>query len=127
MIQTRLEADTGKLKLEIAVLQEQKSNLESSFECLKNKAAEDALRHSQAVSRSAREYEKKLAQQESSSNRIFGAEERRASRVERELDEAKKELLDVKKGLGESENTVAVLKGTLTVINSELEAVKDRA
>ena len=109
------------MRVEIAVLQEQKTSLEWQLDNLKNKVADDARLHAQALASASEDAEKKLAQQESSSNRLLQAEERRASRVEQDLRDAKKELSGVKKELEESKKTIAVLQEKLVVAHSALE------
>ena len=115
------------MRVEIAVLQEQKTSLEWQLDNLKNKVADDARLHAQALASASEDAEKKLAQQESSSNRLLQAEERRASRVEQDLREAKNELSGVKKELEESKKTIAVLQEKLVVACSALEAAKTDA
>jgi chromosome segregation ATPase len=112
------------LKVEIAVLQEQKTSLEWQLDNLKNKVADDARLHANALASVSEDFNKKLAYQESSSNRVLQAEERRTSRVEKDLGDAKKELSSVKKESEESKKTIAVLQEKLAISHSELESAK---
>jgi len=122
-----MESSTSKLKVEVATLQEQKSNLEASLNDLRKKAEEDSTLQRQAHTNVVSDYENRSAQQEANLGRIVQAEERRAARAEKELEDAKVELNDLKRDLREAKKAEVVLEDKLAAVHAELDAVKMRA
>jgi chromosome segregation ATPase len=122
-----MESSTSKLKVEVATLQEQKSNLEASLNDLRKKAEEDSTLQRQAHTNVVSDYESRFAQQEANLGRITQAEERRAARAEKELEDAKVELNDLKRDLREAKKAEVVLEDKLAAVHAELDAVKKRA
>jgi chromosome segregation ATPase len=126
-MKTKLESNTGKLKIEIAVLQEQKTSLEACLSDVSNRAADDSrlqrLAHANAIS----EYENKISQQEITNARILQAEERRATRAEKELDDLKNEINELKRDLRLAKKAGTDLGEKLVNVQVELEATKTRA
>lgn len=103
-----MEAISGKLQLEIAVLREQKTNLQRSLDDVKV----ESRRLHEALTSSAVESEKRLSQQETISNHLVQSETLRATYLEHELEEVKK--------------TETTLRQQLAIADGELEESRKR-
>ncbi|KAF7357779.1 hypothetical protein MVEN_00823900 [Mycena venus] len=88
---TKLESAVGKLNVELALLREQKANIQASL----NQVTEDAATQRASFLGVSVDYENKLSKQEETHGKLIQAEERRAIAAEREAADAKQKVEDL--------------------------------
>ncbi|TFK37394.1 hypothetical protein BDQ12DRAFT_713501 [Crucibulum laeve] len=89
----KLESATGKLKTEIAILQEQKSTLQVSLEELRK----ENIAKQVSLASTTSEFTSRLSKQESASERLVKTQEKRAVAAEREVTKWEKEAAKLEK------------------------------
>ncbi|KAJ7680756.1 hypothetical protein DFH06DRAFT_1164106 [Mycena polygramma] len=132
---TKLESAVGKLNLELAVLREQKANLQATL----NQVTEEAATQRAGFLGASVDYENKLSKQEETHSKLALAEERRAAAAERDAADAKRqvdelvrqvesgraELEDVRLKAREAASRESVdIDGEVVVLRARLEEVE---
>jgi chromosome segregation ATPase len=100
------------MNLEIAVLKEQKANLQTTLERTEDQAKESSKAAREKLITITADFEKQLAQQEAHHICLYQLEEQRRNQVEKDLVSAK--------------NAVIILEERLRTVDGELEELKER-